>query len=237
MKHIHYVVLLTTLFFCVSCDPFEKETEVNSTEKPETPTLSLKDISGVWVDPANEWYYISIYPSGRYTYCFNEKLIGSGTCELENDQLTLHNNYTYSSDVVKISLNLGQLQIKGEVSDWNLNKTSVFQEFDLSKEEFSQSVVGANISASGGVYKNYDKVKKEITFISDVNFIYESTGKLKTTGEWKTISDKMWYYVYRKPYTYGLRIGGDNLVEIYKFGFTEEPGYRLSFNLEDYRVN
>lgn len=237
MKLTHYILLLTTLFFGVCCNPMDTGTDMDTPNTPDEPSLSLKDISGVWVDPTNEWYYISIYPSGRYTYCFNEELIGSGTCELENNQLTLHDNYTYSSDIVKISLNNDQLEIEGQVSDWKLNKTPIFKFFNLSDEKFSQSVIGSSLSASGGLYKDYEKVKKEIKFISDVNFTYESTGKLKSTGEWKTISNKTWYYVYRNPYTYGLRIGGDNKVEIYEFGFTEEPGYSLSFDLDDFRIN
>ena len=233
MKQLLRLLLIAPLLLSVGCDPIDS----NNVNDEPTPSLTLKDLSGVWVDPSNELYYISIYPSGRYTYCLNDMLIGSGTCVYEDGELTLNNNYTYTSDIIKVSLSNDKLSINGEISDGELQKINVNKRFDLSDEELSKSVVGSHISASGGVPKNYEKIKKEITFISDVNFTYESTGKLKTTGEWKTLSSIMWYYVYRTPYTYGLRIGGDNEVEIYKFGFTEEPGYRLSFNLEDYRVN
>ena len=237
MEKLSYLFLTISLMFCNGCDPLGTTNENNKEEKPETPSLTVDDISGVWVDPSNEWYYISIYPSGRYTYCLNEKLIGSGNYRLDGEKLTLNNNYTYSSDVIDVSVSNGKLTISGEVSDWKSQKTYIHLQFNMTNEQFSSSVIGSSLSCSGGLNKYYDKVKKEIKFISDVNFTYESIGLLKSTGKWKTLSDITFYYVYRNPYTYGLRIGGDDEVEIYVFGFTEKPGDSLSFDLSNFRVN
>ena len=232
-KIINFIFILPLMLLC-SCGGGNEENL-----EQDIPTLQLKDICGVWVDSSNKLYYISINQNGRYTYCLNDKLIGSGKCTLEKNTLVLNDDYVYSSDLITINKLNNKLSMQGKVSKMNSSKESINKQFVLSEsEQYSPSISGVNKTATGGLNKYYDNLKQEINFISDVIFEYKYTGRKKGTLDYKTISQYTWRYVYRKPYTYGIQINSENAnVEIFDFPFIYEPNWvPLWLDLDDFRV-
>lgn len=232
------LVLIIGLFASLSFISCENNEEDEDLTQPSVPTLQISDICGIWVDSSNSLYYIAIYPSGKYTYCFNNRLIGSGRCSLSDNSLYLNDEYTYASDVVTINKSNNKLILYGSVTNTDFSKEYISGQFIYSSESLSPSIVGARSTSTGGLNQYYDNLYKEISFISDVIFQYVYTGRNKSTLQYKTIAQYTWRYVYRKPYTYGVKLNnGDNVVEIYDFPFVYTPGWgALNLNLDDFIV-
>ena len=236
MKNFLFL-FISFLCFC-SC---EKNVTSNDYKKPENTiqTTKYEDICGVWVDSKNELYYIAIYPNGRYTYCINDQLIGSGNCTLTKNRLTLNNGYTYASDVITITKSGTQITLNGYISNNESQKINISKSFAFKKdEELSPSAAGISKTSTGGLNYYYDNLKTEITFTSDYILKYKYTGRSKSTREYKTIKEYTWHYVYRKPYTYGIKFnGGSGLVEIYDFPFVYTPNWgTLDLYLDSFRI-
>ncbi len=230
---------LAFIVFC-GCESDGDSADNNSSQKqPDEPSLTLSDIKGVWVDMGNPLYYVAIYSNGRYTFCLNDMLIGSGKCVLEKGTLTFHNEYTYVSDKVAVALLGDRLVVKGQVTDHKQVVHSINKQFQLnSNEQLSPSLAGYSNYWTGGLNVYYDNTRVDLTFTSDYIFVYEHTGRSKKTGQYSTIRYYMWYYVYRKPYTYGFKINEDcPRVEIYDFPFVYDPNAGcIDFRLADYRI-
>lgn len=226
---------LFTNFTLISCANDDENEELS---KPNEPTLELSDISGVWVNPSNSLYYIAIYPSGKYTYCFNNRLIGSGRCSLDNKTLYLYDEYTYASDKVCIDKMNNKLTVYGNVTNMKSSKEYVSNQFIYSSESLSPSIAGVKKTSTGGLNYYYDNLNKEISFISDMVFQYVYTGRNKYSNQYKTITHYTWRYVYRKPYTYGIKLNQeDYVVEIFDFPFTYTTGWgTLDLDPDDFIV-
>ena len=233
-KMLSMMLVMISLFGFISCTEDEDNEDFS---QPTTPTLQLSDICGVWVNPSNSLYYIAIYPSGKYTYCFNNELIGSGKCSLNDNTLCLNDDYTYKSDLITVNMSENKLTLYGNVTKINLTKEYISQQFIYSSESLSPSIIGVKETSTGGLNKYYNNLYTEISFISDLIFEYVYTGRHRNTYQYKTIAHYIWRYVYREPYTYGIKLNqGDGLVEIYDFSFTYSEFWGLDLNLEQFRV-
>ena len=116
-------------------------------------------------------YNISINQNGRYTYCLNDKLIGSGKCTLEKNTLVLNDDYVYSSDLITINKLNNKLSMQGKVSKMNSSKESINKQFVLSEsEQYSPSISGVNKTATGGLNKYYDNL---LLIIGTPNLVYQ----------------------------------------------------------------
>ena len=235
MKRLIWVVLLPFIVNS-SCD---KKTFEEDVQKPSSSSLKNSDLFGVWTDPSNKLYYITFYPDGSFTYCFNDKMVGTGNYSLENDSVILSNTFTYNTDNLKIAINSNKMTLSGNVMDFRRNiKTINISYVYSSTEDYSPSIAGISKSASGGLNAYYSNCTEKIEFISDKNFIYEYSGKSKKTGRYETIKQHMWRYVYRKPYTYGLKLNDIcESVEIYDFPFVYTKDYGLlDLDLNQFRI-
>lgn len=217
---------LCICFSFISCGKTEEDEEVTP---PSEPTLELSDICGVWTKSNNSLYYIAIYPNGKYSYCFNNRTISSGICSLSDNTLYLTDEYTFVSDQVTVKKNANELSLSGYITNIYSAKEIITHPFIHSSESLSPSIAGIRKTSSGGLNMYYDNLKEEIAFLTDVIFRYEYSGRHKSTHQYKTISQYTWRYVYRKPYTYGIKINTanneNNTVEIYDFPFIYNPDW------------
>ena len=236
MRHLSYLFVFSLIVCVYSCTS-EKDT-VDETNQENTQKLQFSDICGVWVDNNNDLYYIAIYPSGKYSYCFNNKMIGSGVCTLNDNILCLNDEYTNASDNISIQYLNSTLTLSGDITKFNLISEHIYKQFIKSSESLSPSVVGKKKTATGGLNMYYDNLRQEISFTSNIIFEFNYTGTSRSTGQYKTISHYTWRYVYRKPYTYGIKINdNNNIVEIYDFPFLYMPNWdALELRIDSFKV-
>ena len=221
--------------FLISCSNDEKQiTEIIEEES----YLQIDDICGVWVSPNNKLHYIAIYPSGRYTYCFNNSAIGSGTYSLGKNTLTLNDGYSYESYKFDLTRDGNNLNLNGAVNYINSNLVHISITYRLSNEELSPSIEGKKLHTNGGLNAKYDNLDQILRFESEYILKYEYTGTSKKTGQRKTISEHTWYYAYRKPYTYCYKLNEEkDGLEIYDFPFTYIQDWgTLDIRLDDFRI-
>lgn len=237
------LLLFIPLFF--SCDKNES-TDSNEQTTPEN-TLTLKDISGVWTLSENDIYFLALYPSGRYTFCLSDYLIGSGSYYLNGNTLTLNDGYTFRANNLTIKLENDILNIRGDlhgipnpipgIKEY-IKTVSLYLQKE-NNEDFSKSVAGfSECRDAGGLNAYYSNITNELNFISDYVFKYKSTGKSKQSGKWKTLKDETYYYTYREPYVYCYNVDNNPTeIEIYDFCFLYEQCYFLGFSMDMFRVN
>lgn len=230
-----YLILFTFLFQ-LACQ--ESESIIDN---PTEIYIQTNDICGVWTNQQDSMYYLALYPSGRYTFCLSDKLIGSGTYILKENTLTLNDGYFFTSNNIRLSLDNGYLKITGCITNIdNINQTINYELKYNPTEELSSSLIGyykKDVEEGGNAY--YSETITELNFISDNIFTYRKTGKYKNSGSWKTIVDQTRYYVYRKPYTYCYLLNNSpKTLEVYdfKFMYSNDYGYLDGFSLDSWRV-
>lgn len=195
--------------------------------------LSMRDIEGVWTLENNDLYFISLSPSGHYSFCFNNEIMGSGTFVLNENNLLFNNGYLYSSDKVNVRKDGNKLSLNGNVTTYLLGKKYVNLKFVKSTEQISPSVVGKVIPDDDftGLNEKYKDLETEIIYMTEYVAKYEYTGKSKKTGKRELIKEYVWYYVYREPYTYTQVQNGNGEVLIYDFSSGVCSGNGLEFDL------
>lgn len=194
------------------------------TEDPKY--LTKKDVSGVWVNPSNELYFISLGENGRYTLCLDRYTMSSGTYELDKDTLSLHNGYLYTSDNLSVEIKENKLVLKGYMTHFKSNTTKYINiTLSKSSESISPSMVGVVLQSSGSSLPGmgpdgikYLKKRRKVQYITDCVATYKQEGKLASTEEWVCIEEMTWFYVFRTPNTYVQSPNGNGEVIIYCFG-------------------
>lgn len=190
------------------------------TEDPKY--LTKKDVSGVWVNPSNELYFISLGENGRYTLCLDRYTMSSGTYELDKDIISLHNGYLYTSDNLSIEIKENKLVLKGYMAHFKSNTTKyINMTLTKSSESISPSMVGVVLESSGGSLSSggkYLKRRRKVQYTTDCVATYKQEGLLASTQEWVNIEEITWFYVFRSPNTYVQSPNGNGEVTIYCFG-------------------
>lgn len=214
MKKLFYILVLTLFSACS-----KQEEIIDKPDNEDKIELDNSDISGVWTLSSNDEYFISFTEGGKYTFCLNDHLMGSGTFDINDNAITLNNSYTNKSDKIEIELLQNTIHIKGNINLFNSeNKESIQMKLVKSEEEVSPSQIG--VEHGPGMYglnKFYDITYIGVKFITDTFAKYEYRGIHKTTKVEKVIKSYSWYYVYRKPYTYTQEINGDGTIIKYDF--------------------
>lgn len=83
---------LSIFLFCTiiytSCS--KNELEQDAIQENETNYLTIAEIKGIWTDENNDNFFIHINTNGKYSFCFNQELMGSGEYTLEKDSITFY---------------------------------------------------------------------------------------------------------------------------------------------------
>lgn len=238
-------LLLIIVPFIFSCS----NNETDDFDDSQVEDDSIEDISGIWTLPENDIYYIALYPSGKYSFCLSDYLIGSGTYYLNGNTLILNDGYTYRKNELFVKLENSKLNIRGNLygipnpipGHKEYIQTVSFYLDKSINESFSKSIAGFYKCEEGTLNAYYSTVINELDFISNYLFKYTSTGKSRSNGRWKTLKNDTYYYNYREPYVYCYNTESNPTeLEIYDFFFIYDKsgnyGY-LDFELDIFRVN
>ncbi len=214
MKKLFYISILILFSACS-----KQEEIIETTDNEDNIILDNSDLSGVWTSLSNDEYFISFTEGGKYTFCLNDHLMGSGTYNIKDNVATLNNSYTNKTDKIKIELSQNTINIKGDIFLFNSeNKETIQISLTKSEETISPSQIG--VEHGPGMYglnKYYDITYIGVQYLTDTFAKYECRGIHKTTKKEKVIKSYSWYYVYRKPYTYTQEIDGDGTITKYDF--------------------
>ena len=211
-----FLLAISVVLMC-GCTPETTETE------PSVNYPTKDDISGVWVLPNNNLYFISLGANGRYSFCFNGALMGAGTYELDKSDIILNNGYMYESDKLSLSIDGDTINLRGVIKTFRSGGTTrINYTFERSQEYVSPSMVGVvkerdpNLVglSNGG---KYSSKKFDVTYNTEYTATYVLRGKLSTTKQWVEIEREVWYYIFRTPYTYTQSPNGNGEVIIYEF--------------------
>lgn len=214
MRKLFYFLILTMFFACTKTEVISEKTDYE-----ENTQLENSDISGVWTYISDDEYFISFTEGGKYTFCLNKHLMGSGTYIIKNNTISLNNSYSNKSDKITIYITNDLLDITGDIFLFNSKQQeSIRMQFIKSNETVSPSQVGVEHQPQlYGLNQFYDITYIGVKYITDTVVKYEYRGIHKTTKKEKVIKSNSWYYVYREPYTYTQEIGGDGTVIKYDF--------------------
>lgn len=220
MKTLFYILILVLFSACNQQEEF-----IDKPDNEDNIKLENSDISGVWTLSSNDEYFISFTEGGKYTFCLNDHLMGSGNFNINNNIITLNNSYTNKSDKIEINLSQNTIYIKGDINLFNgKNTETIKMKLFKSKEAISSSPIGVeHRPGMYGLNKFYDITYIGVKYITDTFAKYECRGINKKTKVEKVIKSHSWYYVYRKPYTYTQEINGDGTIIKYDFE-NEWPG-------------
>lgn len=209
------LMMLASCLVMMGCQEEEKEMITEPIKEEVYATSS--DLSGVWEGGEENLYYIAINSDGRYSFCFNNHLMGSGHFTLDKTKLILKNGYTYIYDTLNFKLNGNYLSISGYITKFNrIDKEYISTILRKSNEPYPPSLVGVTWKPSylEGLNMYYSTFETRVMYLTEYIATYTHRGKLRNTGEWKTLIDETWYYTFREPYTYTQETDGDGEVEI-----------------------
>lgn len=216
MKKILCLLTILPALLFTSCT----KDEDNTKDEIDNIYLSLSDINGVWESDNNSLYFISFTKNGRYSYCFNNQLMGAGSYKLEKNIITLENDYLHTTDIIEAAIVNNKLTLKGDLLQFKQqSKKSINIILNKTTENAPQSLVGKKIQFLSGLNVYYDNLSERVVYQTDYIAKYEYDGYSKKTGAYKMIKEYTWFYVYRKPYTYTQETLGDGEVVIYNLEF------------------
>jgi len=214
MKKILYItIFLQCLLSCGSADDNDTD-DSNEKEKVAITYLQEKDLYGTWLlSDGNGLYFIFFTDTGRYALCFNNKLMGAGTYNLDKNILALSNEYLYKKDYLAVEKAGNLLRISGDMYTF---KSNIKQPVDVTA---SKSQIEIPTTKAGEAFKitglnaNYGSTITYIKYQSDYMIDYQfcKDNSLKTL-----IKEEFWYYVYFDDMTYTQDCAGNGDVTIYK---------------------
>lgn len=221
-KFLDFMLLCAIIIVSfVSCS---KEENMDEPPVVEDTQIKMSDISGVWALSSNNVYFISFTEGGKYSFCFNNHIMGNGTFSLNDNEVSLYNSYSNKTEKLSVELYQGKPRVKGNVFLFNSELEEYFSgDFVKTNESASPSLVG--VEKSGGLYgfgPYGETIYDGVTFISDNIakythiFQYYNNGNKKTTNRY--------YYVYRIPIIYTQELEEDGYIVIYNTEEGEWPG-------------
>lgn len=225
-------ILITIMIALVSCQKEEtfpnnnnNNSNNNNNNNGQSSEITINQIKGVWVSTTDDIYFLSLNPNMHYSLCLQYKLkvfVGSGTYSLNGNKLTLYNDYNNTTETLTIRIkNDGQMICDGNMFQFGQTSSApinVLFVLDKTSEPFSPSKVGSNYhwlpypTNNGDFYEQFD--------YDTYNTASWNTYK-EVLGTWQLYRTKHYYYVYRAPHTYTIRL--DNL-EIMYFDFEGPNG-------------
>lgn len=228
MKKILCLLTILPALLFTSCT----KDEDNTKDEIDNIYLSLSDINGVWESDSNNLYFISFTKGGRYSFCFNNQLMGAGNYKLEKNIISLENDYLYTTDVIEVAIVNKKLALKGNLYLFKQqDKKNINLIFDKSTEKTPPSVVGEKRDGGlSGLNAYYENTDVRMVYQTDYIAKYEYDGYSRKNGAYKMIKEHTWFYVYRPPYTYTQITSEKGEVIIYDFD-NKFAGERLEDNV------
>lgn len=222
MKKLVFLLTVLPVLFFISCTKDEEE-------KGSLSYLTIEDIDGIWNKSNNDLFFISLSKQGKYSFCFNEKLMGAGSFSLDKDQLILDNAYLNTKDVLSVNVIDDRLIIKGNI---HLFKQERFENvnltFNKSNEQTPDYIVGQQWSSTGLPNAVYGSTREFVDITSEHLLRYR---RVKDNALLTLINEENMFYIYRNQLTYTQRIQSDGNIHIYRlrYGISKDL-FSLSMN-------
>lgn len=209
-----FMATLCLLF--TSCSKDDDNTNNNDPESPLEPNyLNESDLYGVWKVEGTETdlYFITFSETGRYSFCFNNTLMGAGTYSLDKNKLTLNNGYLFTKDVLDLEQNDKQLNIAGDIHKFkSTDMQNVNITISKTKKDMPISKVGEIFTTFSFLNAYYGNVKERLTYTSEYIMKYEY---FKDNALQQMLSEENWYYVCYDNLIYTQKTNGTGNVIIY----------------------
>ena len=107
--------------------------------EPNTPVITpktLTDYQGVWIDVKNDTLFISISSTGIVTYYGGNGKIGQGMGVLQDNCITILNEYTGKTDKIWITTNDGNINsARGEIGGKTNSKEYYYATWSLKQSQ------------------------------------------------------------------------------------------------------
>jgi hypothetical protein len=207
-----FLLALAAMFAsCSSDDENSIEEPIELIDEPIYPQES--DLYGVWSFSGSDIYYIAFTETGRYSLCFNSKLMGAGTYTLDKNTLTLTNGYLHTKDVFTIEKDGSILKMQGDMLNFkSSDKQAISAILSKTEKEIPLPKTGETFKI-WGLSNNYGSIVTKIEYQSDYLIHYQYC---KDNSLQQVIEEDLWYYVYCDGLTYTQDCSGNGNVVIYK---------------------
>lgn len=213
MKYFIYSTIILSIL-CIATNSCSKNDDVQQTQEiPDKTYLKVSDIKGVWTNGDNNLYFISLNSNGRYSFCFNDRLMGAGTYLFDKDTLLLNNGYLYTTDTLFVIIKDTILNINGYIQNFKqVSREKINLSYCKTNEEFSVSKVGEKYSTSFLALTGY--AKDIIQYQTDYIAKYQ---RVKDNSIQQLIKEEYWFYIFRNGMTYTQKCTETGSVIIYLF--------------------
>mgnify|MGYP007008333825 CR=1 FL=1 len=214
-KYLSILLFCTIIFASCSQGELEQET----TQEDETNFLTVAEIKGIWIDENNDNFFIYINTDGKYSFCFNQELMGSGEYTLEEDSITFHNKYLSTTDKVKVEVKNNKLTIKGNFQKFKqTEQIYIEKQFHKSNEEAPTSIIGEQWKSNKILNKNGDR-REYLDVLTEYIIKYRL---VRADGIETTLKEQNWFYINRKDLLYTQTNSGNGEIKLYKSPFIYE---------------
>lgn len=211
MKYVIALICLAVLTACSEDENLNEQTPDNI--KTE---LNVSDIKGIWEGKENDLYFISFTENGKYSFCLNPQLMGSGNYKIEKDSIIFYNQYLSITDKAKVEINDSILSIKGSFLLFNQDDSMLFAgDFKKSDEEKPVSLVGEQWK-SNKIMTAYGDRREYLDFLTEYLIKYRY---VKADGIETPIRSETWFYINRKDLLYTQIKNEDGTIHLYKSPF------------------
>ena len=216
-----FILPVIFLLCLVSCGGDDDVVVNNNPGSEEISYLKANDLYGVWtVSGSNGLYFIYFTENGRYALCFNSKLMSAGTYSIEQNKLSLSNDYLYKKDILTVEKSGNVLKLTGDMYNFkSTTKQTVQITASKSNKEIPTPKTG-EVFKTAVLTATYGSVITYIKYQSDymINYQYCKDNSLKTL-----IKEEFWYYVYFDGMTYTQSCNGNGSVTIYALTSSLSP--------------
>lgn len=212
-----YAIFLFCTIIYTSCS--KNELEQDAIQENETNYLTIAEIKGIWTDENNDNFFIHINTNGKYSFCFNQELMGSGEYTLEKDSITFYNKYLSITNKAKVEVKNNKLAIKGKFQMFKqTGLIYVEKQFNKSNEEAPTSIIGKQWKSNKILNKNGDR-REYLDVLTEYIIKYRL---VKADGIETPLKEQNWFYINRKDLLYTQTNSGNGEIRLYKSPFIYE---------------
>lgn len=211
MKYVIALICFAVLAACSEDENLNEQIPDNAENG-----LSVSDIKGIWEGKENDLFFISFSENGKYSFCFNQQLMGSGNYEIDKDSIIFYNQYLSIKDKAKIEINNSTLSIVGSFLMFNRDDSMLFAgHFQKSDEEQPVSLIGEQWR-SNKILNVYGDRREYLDVLTEYLIKYRL---VKADGIETPIRSKTWFYINRKDLLYAQIKDEDGTIHLYKSPF------------------
>lgn len=209
----HLLLLASFILTFSGCGKIEGGEE----QSPETP--KKVDLTGVWESPTNTHTFLIAYPSGEYSLCFSDHIIGYGTYECVGSSLKLTNKYTKKTTSLSFyEQSTGDISISGTMTSFEENSTyNISLKMKKVGNTFPPSQVGWRRRYTDLMNRKYKYFEREFEVVTDYSAIYTSYGSTTTYAALKEVYADTYFYVFKDNILYYQKKGEGDAISLCKW--------------------